>query len=150
MRIFSAMDTLDADDEPLRSSKGVVMRRDIVQFVPFNKFKDVHISGLAKEVLKEVPEQITSYMSMRKLYPLQNKGHLSRRPTMANIYEGPSTLVRTQTQQNVYPDIQQQSQQGVNPHYGQPQVVYVQQGQVPYNPNIASAPHIENKYRLEF
>merc|ERR1719229_929353 len=68
---FGAMDKLDADDVPLRSSKGQIMKRDIVQFVPFNKFINGHISGLAKEVLEEVPEQITSFMTMKKLYPLQ-------------------------------------------------------------------------------
>ena len=36
---FSAMDKLDADEVPLKSSQGVVMKRDIVQFVPFNKFE---------------------------------------------------------------------------------------------------------------
>merc|ERR1712154_38106 len=39
---FSAMDKLDADDEPLRSSQGQVMKRDIVQFVPFNDFAQSH------------------------------------------------------------------------------------------------------------
>eukprot|EP01083_Nonionella_stella_P052000 138161_1 len=160
---FSAMDKLDADDEPLRASNGNMMKRDIVQFVPFNKFINTHIAGLAKEVLEEVPDQITSFMTMKKLHPLRkNKAHLAKQPTMNNIYDGPSTLVRTQTQKNVnvnaYPQIQQQPQaQPVNPHYGQPQVVYVQQGGAPtvyaqqtvvqqqaYNPNVGgpSAPDI--------
>ena len=35
------MDELDADEEPLFStSENVYMERDIVQFVPFNDFKD--------------------------------------------------------------------------------------------------------------
>lgn len=45
---FDNMDTLDADDVPLVSRSGVRMKRDIVQFVPFNQFK--HDLGLlAKE-----------------------------------------------------------------------------------------------------
>ena len=43
------MDVLDADDTPLRSSQGVTQKRDIVQFVPFNKFVNSYIGALAKE-----------------------------------------------------------------------------------------------------
>jgi len=159
---FSAMDKLDADDVPLKSSKGVTMKRDIVQFVPFNKFKQAHIGALAKEVLEEVPEQITSFMTMKKLHPLQKKGgHLAKQPTMANIYEGPSTLVRANTKMNVgggQPQQQQQQQQGgmypnvqgglnpanqpVNPYYSaqqqqppQQQMMYAPQGGMPNNGN---------------
>eukprot|EP00483_Globobulimina_turgida_P006543 UN06553 len=107
-------------------------------------------------------------MTMNKLHPLQKnrKGHMAQQPTMNNIYEGPSTLVRTQTQQNVYPQVQQQQvvvNQGGNPHYGQApptyahsnnnnlvqqQSVYGQQQvvqQQPFNPNYnvsATAPPI--------
>merc|ERR1711920_1012264 len=132
---FSAMDKLDADDVPLRDSKGQVMKRDIVQFVPFNAFKQGHISTLAKEVLEEVPDQITGFMSMKKLHPLQkgqNKGHLAKQGTMDNIYAGPSTLVRKETQQNVYPNIQQQPP----PMYAQQQMVQQQA----FNPNYQQNP----------
>jgi hypothetical protein len=38
---FSSMDVLDADDEPLYSRKyKKKMERDIVQFVPFQEFKN--------------------------------------------------------------------------------------------------------------
>ena len=36
---FSAMEFLDSDDKLLRSSRGDVAFRDIVQFVPFREFK---------------------------------------------------------------------------------------------------------------
>ena len=112
-----------------------------------------HIGALAKEVLEEVPEQITSFMTMKKLHPLQKQAHLVKQATMANIYEGPSTLVRANTKMNVgvgggqqaqqsgmYPNVQQgglnPSAQPVNPYYSaqQPQVVYVQ-GAMPNNGN---------------
>merc|ERR1712087_865540 len=115
------MDKLDADDEPLRASNGQVMKRDIVQFVPYNKFSNGHISALAKEVLEEVPEQITSFMSMKKLYPLQKKNaHLAKQPTMNNIYEGPSQLVQQiVVAPNAYPNLVQQQQPQSPPSYQQ-------------------------------
>jgi hypothetical protein len=49
------MDTLDADEEPLYSqSYKKYMQRDIVQFVPFQEFKN-DTYKLAKEVLQEIP-----------------------------------------------------------------------------------------------
>ena len=72
---------------------GVTMKRDIVQFVEFNKFKDAHIGELAKEVLEEVPEQITGYMAMEKLHPLK-KRDIVKQVTLEDIYSGPSSLVR--------------------------------------------------------
>merc|ERR1711904_703320 len=54
------MEVLDADSEPLRSSSGDVQVRDNVQFVPFRSVQ--HNAGrLAREVLRELPEQITTY-----------------------------------------------------------------------------------------
>merc|ERR550517_405126 len=63
------MDMLDADDEPLVSSRGQQMEADIVQFVPFNKFKRLHNSMLAREVLEEVPEQLTGWFERRGIKP---------------------------------------------------------------------------------
>lgn len=66
---FDAMDTLDADDEPLINSQGQQMKADIVQFVPFNQFKhSAHL--LAKEVLEEVPEQLTGFFDRSNIAPL--------------------------------------------------------------------------------
>ena len=47
---FSAMDDLDCDDGLLRSSSGWTAQRDIVQFIPMNKFKNDPLR-LAEEVL---------------------------------------------------------------------------------------------------
>eukprot|EP00486_Rosalina_sp_Unknown_P001712 CAMPEP_0201567664 /NCGR_PEP_ID=MMETSP0190_2-20130828/8256_1 /ASSEMBLY_ACC=CAM_ASM_000263 /TAXON_ID=37353 /ORGANISM="Rosalina sp." /LENGTH=148 /DNA_ID=CAMNT_0047987915 /DNA_START=1705 /DNA_END=2151 /DNA_ORIENTATION=- len=64
------MEILDADDNPLRhSGTGKLMQRDIVQFVPFNEFKDKHISTVARETLEEVPGQVTSFMAMHNIHP---------------------------------------------------------------------------------
>ena len=69
---FSKMDELDADDNPLVSKEGITMKRDIVQFVPFNKFKD-NMQRLEKEVLAEVPNQIHQYCSSHGLIPQFDK-----------------------------------------------------------------------------
>lgn len=37
---FSKMDILDADDQPLKSSSGEFMARDIVQFVEFDRIEN--------------------------------------------------------------------------------------------------------------
>ena len=57
---FGAMETLDGDDG-LMDSNGVRCKRDLVQFVPFNKFKN-NPAALAREVLAELPDQLVEYM----------------------------------------------------------------------------------------
>ncbi len=74
-----------ADDEPLRHSQsGKLMERDIVQFVPFNDFKNQHMSAIAKETLEEVPGQVTSFMAMHGISP--NPPRHAKQATMDNIY----------------------------------------------------------------
>ena len=62
---FTSMDILDGDKEALINSKGEIRKRDIVQFVPFNRFKRKNGVNdgeeLAEEVLKEIPRQIEEY-----------------------------------------------------------------------------------------
>ena len=55
---FDKMDVLDGDDKPLISRTGEKECRDLVQFVPFNRFANQHYSVLAAEVLDEVPRQL--------------------------------------------------------------------------------------------
>lgn len=66
---FDAMDALDADEHPLVSSSGIRMKRDIVQFVPFNKFMANNGLGLEAEVLAEVPRQVHEYCSTHGFVP---------------------------------------------------------------------------------
>jgi hypothetical protein len=65
---FSNMDVLDADDNPLVSSKNVRAARDLVQFVPFGKFEN-NGKKLAAEVLEEIPKQIEEYFRMNNIPP---------------------------------------------------------------------------------
>ena len=71
---FSAMDELDSDNTVL-SVDGKKAVRDIVQFVPINRFLSKDGSWiqsqykLAKEVLYEIPDQIVSYMTLKGFKP---------------------------------------------------------------------------------
>jgi hypothetical protein len=62
---FSLMDQLDGDKIPLENTKGEVWKRDIVQFVEFEKFKKGNeiedVTSLTEEVLKEIPTQVEEY-----------------------------------------------------------------------------------------
>jgi len=69
---FSMMDQLDADQNPLRSSHGMSMKRDIVQFVPFNQFLQTSGPSLAAEVLAEVPKQVDEYCRSVGFVPMMN------------------------------------------------------------------------------
>ena len=85
---FSAMEVLDADTVAL-SSGGVRAARDIVQFVPFNKFTkgDPRTARvrLAREVLAEIPKQFIGYMKTNHIGPqppLQNVNILPPDPEL--------------------------------------------------------------------
>ena len=65
---FKEMIELDGDDNPLTNKRGVKRMRDIVQFVPFNKYK-YDPNELAAQVLEEVPRQIIEYYSAYKIDP---------------------------------------------------------------------------------
>ena len=68
---FEKMKVLDADDSPLYS-KGKRMARDIVQFVPFEDFKNKSFQELAVATLEEVPREVMSYFTLHKLQPSES------------------------------------------------------------------------------
>jgi hypothetical protein len=70
---FDSMEQLDGDVAPLYSNKLRAYRnRDIVQFVAFKDLvKDP--ARLAKEVLKEVPRQMTNYFIQKNIKPNPKK-----------------------------------------------------------------------------
>ena len=65
---FSAMDELDCDDGLLRSQNGRLAQRDIVQFVPMNKYGN-DPARLAEEVLAEVPDQVQQWARFNHIKP---------------------------------------------------------------------------------
>ena len=66
---FSGMNELDSDEKMLRVDSQVATR-DIVQFVPFEKYQGVDAANsLAEEVLAEVPRQLVEYMQSKGISP---------------------------------------------------------------------------------
>ena len=65
---FQEMIILDGDNVPLVSSDGTKRMRDLVQFVPFNKYRH-NPTQLSEQVLEEVPRQIIEYYTMNNIYP---------------------------------------------------------------------------------
>lgn len=66
---FSSMEQLDGDEEALYSSSlRKYMAADIVQFVPYNDFKN-NPHMLAKETLMEVPSQLLNWMRKHNIAP---------------------------------------------------------------------------------
>ena len=62
---FTFMEKLDGDEISLTNIRGEKRKRDIVQFIKFNNFKNSNCinygTDLAEEVLKEIPRQIEEY-----------------------------------------------------------------------------------------
>ncbi len=67
---FKNMEVLDADNIPLVSSWSETMARDIVQFVPFNKFSNNPVV-LREEVLDELPRQVKTFYKSKNIKPQQ-------------------------------------------------------------------------------
>ena len=65
---FTNMNVLDADEEPLVNDKKVTSARDLVQFVPFSKYKD-DPTKLREEVLDEIPRQVVEYYQHNNISP---------------------------------------------------------------------------------
>lgn len=67
---FGAMEMLDGDNG-LLSYGGRPALRDVVQFVPFNKFASIPDGGarLAAEVLAEIPDQLVRFFASRGIGP---------------------------------------------------------------------------------
>lgn len=65
---FEKMVELDADVKPLINSDGKKMTRDIVQFVPYEKFKH-SVHQLTKQVLEEIPREIVNFFKIRGIIP---------------------------------------------------------------------------------
>lgn len=73
---FEAMEELDGDVVPGNQKvTAAIGIRDIVQFVPMRNFlrnSDWHMNqaGLAKEVLAEIPGQVSAFMKMKNIAPI--------------------------------------------------------------------------------
>ena len=65
---FNSMDILDADENPLYDRNRRKADRDLVQFVPFNQFKN-DPAKLAEQVLEEIPRQVVEYYQHKGIKP---------------------------------------------------------------------------------
>ena len=63
---FTNMEKLDGDETLLSSSSGKKRIRDIVQFVPFNKYEN-DPKKLSMEVLAELPRQLVEFYYLKNL-----------------------------------------------------------------------------------
>jgi len=70
---FEKMKELDADNVKLLGKySGKLAERDIVQFVPFRKFKNAP-GALEDETLSEIPKQFMEFMNEKKIKPKGNR-----------------------------------------------------------------------------
>ena len=70
---FDDMKILDGDEIPLTDFDDRVSKRDLVQFVEYEKFKQKNNNKeLADEVLKEIPRQVEEYYAMTGNFKFQN------------------------------------------------------------------------------
>ncbi|CAD8052802.1 unnamed protein product [Paramecium sonneborni] len=100
---FKNMSILDNDDKSMVDSKGNKAIRDLVQFVPFNEFKN-DPALLSKEVLAELPDQLVEYMELMNIPPKPPHN------IQVNQYQMPGNNISQQNigippnqQYNVYP-----------------------------------------------
>ena len=84
---FSNMDILDADDNPLYDKNGRKADRDLVQFVPFYRFKD-DAEKLAEQVLEEIPRQVVEYYQHKGISPIEEEEEEIKKDNINNINEG--------------------------------------------------------------
>jgi hypothetical protein len=82
---FTKMEELDADENPLISRKGIKRQRDLVQFVPFNKYEG-DINKLVYEVLEEIPRQVIEYYTLNYVYPDMIKEEQNGKIKINNIF----------------------------------------------------------------
>ena len=70
---FQSLEKLDADLEPLWSKKyNKFSERDCCQFIRFDSFKNTP-GALAREVLKEIPNQMKFYYQNKEIPPNPKK-----------------------------------------------------------------------------
>ena len=73
---FSMMEELDGDDGVLRDNRGRPVKRDIVQFVEYNKA--VALGQLNEQVLREVPPQLEGHMESIGFKPVALEQDISQ------------------------------------------------------------------------
>jgi hypothetical protein len=92
---FSQMVLLDADENPLYSSKtGSRMSRDIVQFVPFQDFKDRPYHELAVATLEEIPREVLRFFKGQGIHPVINPDTEERKRRYLGFADSSGRILR--------------------------------------------------------
>ena len=65
---FSHMGEINNNKEPLISSGGIKTSRNIVQFIPFNDYKN-EPEKIAEKILKKIPSQVIEFYDSIQQYP---------------------------------------------------------------------------------
>lgn len=97
---FTNMEILDSDDVVLTDSRGRKAARDIVQFVPFEDFRQEGVQVLAEEVLEEVPRQVVQFMQAIGKKPKNSRRRRRQQKSNRPEYGKPQPLagnMRTKT-----------------------------------------------------
>jgi hypothetical protein len=97
---FSKMEILDGDKVPLKSRRGKIRTRDIVQFVPFSKFEN-DAKKLSMEVLAEIPKQMIEYYQFKNLDPNKIRNLIQQRK-IKNIPNIPQNPINNNNKINHY------------------------------------------------
>lgn len=64
---FTRLKKLDSDKTLLQNSSGKKSSRDIVQFIPFNLYRN-NFEAFAQEAMSEIPTQILAYKKLRHMF----------------------------------------------------------------------------------
>lgn len=83
---FTDMNVLDSDNKKLISSTGKEAVRDIVNFIPLNKYRDDSPAELSQAVLSEIPNQLQSFINMYRIVPY-DKDHARLHPHLQSIFD---------------------------------------------------------------
>jgi hypothetical protein len=94
---FSLMADLDSDHALLRAdNEGPEAARDIVQFVPFSKFKN-RLHDLAREVLYEVPKQLLEHFESKGIHPNPSNSVVSLQTFQSTTQSPPPYIFKRRT-----------------------------------------------------
>ena len=103
---FKKMEILDGDEMPLISSTGQKRMRDLVQFVPFNKYENDE-KKLCSEVLAEIPRQMVEYYKFKNLSPTKIKKQLIPSNNNNNNYNPINNNYNDMYNKNEYPSFEE-------------------------------------------
>ena len=96
---FEKMIEIDGDEKPIESSTGKVRKRDLVQFVPFDKYQNDE-NLLFMEVLAEIPRQIIEYYQFKNLNPDKIKNLIYKTNGSINLEQNKTISISLQSNQN--------------------------------------------------